>query len=173
MPVMLRIEGQRGKATPALAVMPGNPREMAEAQLGPLALFEVQGRDATQSDTVVPSERLAWADAERFAARAQRRRDAERQAATRPDSRISERYKKAQAVPELVPLPCPEPAPRLIVLPEPERLAVMHQLPAPITYYKIESDRPRLAWSREWADCVRSAFEAYYAMDEKSPDAWR
>lgn len=41
---------------------------------------------------------------------------------------------------------------RLIILPEPERLAVMHQLPAPITYYEIECDRPRLAWSREWAD---------------------
>lgn len=171
--VMLRIEGQRGKPTSALVVLPGDPRQMAEAQLGPLALFEVHAIEAAPADTVVPPDRLIWADAARFADQAQRSRDAERQAAQRTDPGISERYKKGQTVPKAVPLPSSDPAPRLIVLPEPERLAVMHQLPAPITYYKIESDRLRLAWAREWADCVRSAFEAYYAMDERSPDAWR
>jgi len=39
--VHLRLQGQRGKATPALVIIPGNPQEMAEAQLGPLAMFEV------------------------------------------------------------------------------------------------------------------------------------
>lgn len=84
---------------------------------------------------------------------------------------FAELQKKARPLPEAVPEL--QPAPRLTILPEPERLAVMHQLPAPITYYKIESYQPRLAWSREWADCVRSAFAEYYAMDERSPDAWR
>jgi hypothetical protein len=39
--VLLRIQGQRGKATPALVVLPGDFRAMAEAKLGPLAEFEL------------------------------------------------------------------------------------------------------------------------------------
>lgn len=40
--VHLRLPGQRGpRPTPALMILPGNPREMAEAQLGPLAMFEL------------------------------------------------------------------------------------------------------------------------------------
>jgi phage/plasmid primase-like uncharacterized protein len=40
--VRLKVQGQRGpKPTPALVIIPGNPQEMAEAHLGPLAMFEV------------------------------------------------------------------------------------------------------------------------------------
>ena len=41
------------------------------------------------------------------------------------------------------------PARRLIILPEPEQLAVLHKLPDPVSRYLIEDDRPRLAWTRE------------------------
>lgn len=37
----LRVAGQRGRATPALIVLPGNPEELATAQLGPLDMFEL------------------------------------------------------------------------------------------------------------------------------------
>lgn len=37
----LRIKGQRGKATPAVMVLPGDFRAMTEAQLGPLSEFEL------------------------------------------------------------------------------------------------------------------------------------
>ena len=40
--VHLKVQGQRGpKPTPALVILPGNPRELVEAQLGPLAMFEM------------------------------------------------------------------------------------------------------------------------------------
>ena len=40
--VRLRLEGQRGaRPTPALVVLPGNSRALAEAQLGPLSAFEL------------------------------------------------------------------------------------------------------------------------------------
>ena len=40
--VRLKVQGQRGpKPTPALVIVPGNPQEVVEAQLGPLAMFEV------------------------------------------------------------------------------------------------------------------------------------
>jgi hypothetical protein len=39
---LLRLQGQRGRATPALVVMPGNPRELAEKQLGPLLEFDLE-----------------------------------------------------------------------------------------------------------------------------------
>jgi hypothetical protein len=40
--VQLRLQGQRGpKPTRALVVLPGDPRAMAEAQLGPLSMFEL------------------------------------------------------------------------------------------------------------------------------------
>jgi hypothetical protein len=40
--VRLKVQGQRGpKPTSALVIVPGNPQEVVEAQLGPLAIFEV------------------------------------------------------------------------------------------------------------------------------------
>lgn len=45
--VRLRLEGQRGaRPTPALMVLPGDPRALAEAQLGPLSAFELVQDDA-------------------------------------------------------------------------------------------------------------------------------
>lgn len=40
--VSLRLQGRKGRATPALVVLPGDARAMAEAQLGPLSMFEEQ-----------------------------------------------------------------------------------------------------------------------------------
>jgi len=38
----LKVQGQRGpRPTPALVILPGNPRDIAEAQLGPLPMFEL------------------------------------------------------------------------------------------------------------------------------------
>jgi hypothetical protein len=49
--VQLRLQGQRGRFTPALVVLPGDPRAMAEAQLGPLAGFDlVNGGNLTKPD---------------------------------------------------------------------------------------------------------------------------
>jgi phage/plasmid primase-like uncharacterized protein len=40
--VRLKVQGQRGpRPTPALVILPGNPRDIAEARLGPLAMFEL------------------------------------------------------------------------------------------------------------------------------------
>jgi hypothetical protein len=40
--VRFKVNGQRGpRATPALVIVPGNPQEVVEAQLGQLAMFEV------------------------------------------------------------------------------------------------------------------------------------
>jgi hypothetical protein len=40
--VRLKVQGQRGpRPTPALVIVPGNPRDIAEARLGPLAMFEL------------------------------------------------------------------------------------------------------------------------------------
>jgi phage/plasmid primase-like uncharacterized protein len=41
--VRLKVQGQRGpRPTPALVILPGNPRDIAEAKLGPLAMFELE-----------------------------------------------------------------------------------------------------------------------------------
>lgn len=40
--VSLRLHGRKGRATPALVVLPGDARAMAERQFGPLSMFEEQ-----------------------------------------------------------------------------------------------------------------------------------
>jgi hypothetical protein len=57
--VRLRLQGQRGpRPTPALVVLPGDPRAMAEAQLGPLAGFEIV-TDAARPDLLEVTTREA------------------------------------------------------------------------------------------------------------------
>jgi len=50
--VRFKLLGQRGPhPTPALVILPGNPRELVEAQLGPLSMFElVDDPGASQKD---------------------------------------------------------------------------------------------------------------------------
>jgi hypothetical protein len=94
--VRLKVKGQRGPvATPALVVLPGDPRALAEAQLGELAAFEVLDPGnlsapapiEAPAPVVVPADALIWKQAERNAADATKARaaiEAELQAA--PDS---------------------------------------------------------------------------------------
>jgi len=44
--ISLRLQGQRGRATPALVVVPGDLRSVVEAQLGPVAELEAEAEDA-------------------------------------------------------------------------------------------------------------------------------
>lgn len=157
----------------AVAVRPESVEAM-RTRLQRRAAFDIDAALATQApqpETVVPSERLAWAGAERFAAREQKRRDAERLAAQRAE--FFPVPKKGQLVPELSPEPQPVPVRRLIILPEPEQLVAQHKLAEPVSHYVIEDDRPRLTWSREMAEAVRQVFREYEAMNEWTPDAWR
>jgi hypothetical protein len=60
----IRLQGQRGRATPALIVLPGNPRELAEAQLGELADFEAE---EAESGKVSPIKGSSEPEPEGFA----------------------------------------------------------------------------------------------------------
>jgi hypothetical protein len=55
--VRLRVQGQRGpRPTPALVILPGNPRAIAEAQLGPLSMFELVQDPARPDLSVVTTQ---------------------------------------------------------------------------------------------------------------------
>jgi hypothetical protein len=66
--VRFKLLGQRGPhPTPALVILPGNPRELAEAQLGPLAMFELVDPPEPVTAEIVPHDDLVWARAGQIA----------------------------------------------------------------------------------------------------------
>jgi hypothetical protein len=52
--ITLRLKGQTGRATPALVVLPGDVRAMAEAQFGPLAELELEAGSQAEAGQVSP-----------------------------------------------------------------------------------------------------------------------
>ena len=106
--VSLRLQGQRGpKPTPALVVLPGDARAMAEAQLGPLSMFEEvagpvhkmsENSPPEPEEVVVASYKKAPDPAELDFARAYRRAKVgePKREAIRQEVRIARRSAAAQ-----------------------------------------------------------------------------
>lgn len=186
-PVSLRLEGQRGRETRALIVLPGEPRQMAEAQLGPLASFETEfleaysrkgtharGRDAEKPNVLPPVE-LEWKRAERTAeSRIQeRQRKAAEYAATmrtkRPVGRDDVPARIVQAVvPQAVPEPSARPLSKLV------RVASSVPWPRtePVSFYAVSQTGVRLVWQAAQAARIKEAFDRYGTMTATDPEAW-
>jgi hypothetical protein len=167
----VRLQGQRGKATPALVLVPGDPRAMAEAQLGPLAAFDLidpvpepvfTGPKNPAPVFDLAAERL-FHDGMRKAAE-QRRIARDRVLAHAPPAPVSGGV-------AMVPEPAPRPVRRLVMVPRvvplPELLAGLGE---PLSY-QIVTRPGRLALER-MAGAAREAIAAYKRMTERDPDAW-
>lgn len=175
-PVSLRLEGQRGRATRALIVIPGNPHQIAEAQLGPLVAFEVDHaqearEDAAPSpkpdtgqDTVTAAD-FAWSRAARIAGRAEQ----ERRRKAVPDYG-GRGYGTGTYGRQPAPSPQPAPGKRLAIVPKAARLAI--RLGDPVSRYVVEPSGPRLVWMAEHARRVADAFDRYRTMTQADPEAW-
>lgn len=169
---VVRIEGQRGRATPTLIVLPGDPRAMAEAKLGPLVGFELMDppvsvkaekpSEPVQPDTVIPSEVMAWARADKTLAALQVKR-------WRQDR--GQAF-EGNAVPELTYVPDFRPRRLLVVVPlydarqriEALRDPVTGELRQPINRYRIAA--------RPMPGVVRQAVEAWQNLSVNDPAAW-
>jgi len=167
-------------------ILPGDPRALAEAQLGPLAMFELVPKPdaekqvqsvetqpvtatALVSAEIVPADELIWARAARYAqaATAVRKRQEKRRAefaaqtAPRPPARSDN---LAHAI-------APRPAWRLRMIPRVVPFDDLEaQLGQPVTRYAVEDDGPRLIWWRGMVDAVVDVFTAWRGTDD--PDGW-
>ena len=193
--VRLRLTGQRGPhATPALVVLPGDPRAMAEAQLGPLAGFElvdpvpVQApradvapeycealKTGDQGPTPAPvfdlSTERVWRDGIRNARQRAAEAEGERRAVRDRDlahARPAPVSGGVAITPETAP---PRPVRRLVMVPRqvplPDLVAALGE---PMSY-RIVTRPGRLALAR-MAETVRGAIADYRRMSERDPDAW-
>ncbi len=165
--VLLRLKGQRGRETPALVVVPGDPRELVEAQLGPVVAIKVHiepdedTRDKP-TDRVVPAEVLTWAGAKRIANKAEQGRQWRR---WREAARNRAPPIKGGPAPAMDPAPVPKPRParKLVILPEAE------QINSPLVAEFLQA---RAARNVAEVQAVVEAFTAWADLDENNPEAW-
>lgn len=151
--VRVRIEGQRGKATPALIVLPGDPRALAEAQLGHLAGFELV--DPAPA-VVVPPAALEWSRA----AKAQPPDPVADPPAVVPAPVVKAGNLALQAV------PAARPVRRLVRLADPVPL---RSLGEPLRRYRVTAAGAVLTWARG----VAAALADWQALDDPgNPDAF-
>lgn len=177
--VMVRPEGQRGRATPALIVLSGDPKLIAEAQLGSLAGFEMIHRPEViqPSAEIIPHDDLVWRRAAQIQQEAADGRAwrAARDTALRQPMRPSPARRvvsgdpvASEVIPEAV---RPRPARQLVRLAQPA--VDMRPLRAPLRFYAIDADGPRLIWWQGLGDAVADVFDRWRALDNpQNPDAW-
>lgn len=186
--VRVRLPGQRGPhATPALVVLPGDPRAMAEAQLGPLAGFELvdpvpiqepradnrpepRARigQATPAPVVELADERLWRDAKRRMLEAAATREAARSATLSRDP-----PRPVSGVTALETRPDPPPARRLVfaprVVPLPELVAALGE---PQTVWRETPKGWVPGWTRDMAVAAAWVFARYRAMTPQFPEAW-
>jgi phage/plasmid primase-like uncharacterized protein len=189
--VRVRIEGQRGRSTPALIVLPGDARAMAEARLGALAGFELIDKPhSPQSHAEPPPAPVAVVDlaqarnirADRavdayFAEALSRIEDAQT-APPRPGRKVAVAGSDT-VVAVAVPLVAddPRPAPRLIWALDPDpkpRLMrpVLRRYAVNATGIELVADWTAQVMARAGSAAVRASVAAWKAMTENDPDAW-
>jgi|DEB0MinimDraft_12_1074336.scaffolds.fasta_scaffold03696_2 hypothetical protein len=132
--VRLKLPGQRGPIpTPALVILPGNPRELAEAQFGPLAMFEVVEPPELSLNAVkeCPASLKAGKETE-----------------------FSDTVKSRPPDPE----PVLRPGRRLVLIPEPEQIdspLMAGQLGLdppehmPTSFWRVIAGQPFLTWTKQ------------------------
>jgi hypothetical protein len=201
--VRLRLPGQRGPhATPALVVVPGDPRALAEAQLGPLATFEVidpvpvpepranvppeicepfkagepRARARIVHSTPAPVVELAderlWRDAWRDAKRRMAEAAAGRESA-RAVSLSRDPPRPVAGGAALSPEPDPVPARRLVFAPRVVPLAeLVAGLGEPRTVWRETRSGWVPGWTRGMSDAVAWVFARYRGMTPQAPEAW-
>ncbi|MES2550063.1 MAG: toprim domain-containing protein [Pseudomonadota bacterium] len=181
---MVRAEGQRGRATPALVVLPGDARAMVEAKLGPLIGFDLVDPPVSLKAEKPPEPVADLREARRE--RVDRAVDAyfakaiEDVTAKRPAPGSRKIAAGGSA-------PVPDaPEPVVIVLPARHLVYALADDPKPrlvppaLRRYAVTEAGVRLVWDRTrermaeaGSGLVRASVAAWRGLTERDADAWQ